>query len=220
MQNIPSSTSYVPPTKNDWEILFQLMFDEYLNPPPSVDLQVPIVIASELVVSTGTPSSTIINQDAPSRSMETCGLADTPMVEKSKLDKDPQGKAIDLTRYHGMIGTLLYLASIRPDLVFDVCMCARYQAKPTEKHLHAVKRIFRYIRGTINMGLWYPKDSCIALKYFADANHAGCQDTRKCTSGSMQVLGEILVSWSSKKQKSTAISSTEAKYIALSRCCA
>ncbi|GKC33143.1 hypothetical protein Tco_1040437 [Tanacetum coccineum] len=99
-------------------------------------------------------------------------------------------------------------------------MCARYQAKPTEKNLHAVKRIFWYLRGSINIGMWYPKDSCIALTSFADADHAGCQDTRKSMFGSMQMLGEILVSWSSKKQKSTAISSTKAEYIALSRCCA
>ncbi|GKB98626.1 hypothetical protein Tco_0984763 [Tanacetum coccineum] len=74
--------------------------------------------------------------------METCDPLDTPMVEKSKLDEDLQGKAVDPTRYRGMIGTLMYLTSNRPDLVFAVCMCARYQAKPTEKHLHAVKRIF------------------------------------------------------------------------------
>ncbi|GJU93693.1 retrovirus-related pol polyprotein from transposon TNT 1-94 [Tanacetum coccineum] len=125
--------------------------------------------------------------------METCDPVDTPMVEKSKLDEDPQGKAVDPTRYRGMIGTLMYLTSSRPDLVFVVCMCARYQAKPTEKHLHAVKRIFRYLRGTINMGLWYSKDSCIALTAFADADHAGCQDTRKSTSGSMQLLGDRLI---------------------------
>ncbi|GJY03632.1 retrovirus-related pol polyprotein from transposon TNT 1-94 [Tanacetum coccineum] len=95
--------------------------------------------------------------------METCDPADTPMVEKSKLDEDPQGKAVDPTCYHGMIGTLVYLTSNRPDLVFAVCMCARYQAKPIEKHLHA--------------------DSCIALTSFADADHAGCQDTRIITSG-------------------------------------
>ncbi|GKG53348.1 hypothetical protein Tco_0552616, partial [Tanacetum coccineum] len=95
-------------------------------------------------------------------------------VEKSKLDEDLQWKAVDPTRYCGMIGTLMYLASSRTDLVFTVCMCARYQAKPTEKHLHAVKRIFRYLRGTINIGLWYSKDSCIALTAFADADHDGC----------------------------------------------
>ncbi|GJR98753.1 retrovirus-related pol polyprotein from transposon TNT 1-94 [Tanacetum coccineum] len=152
--------------------------------------------------------------------METCDPVDTPMVEKSKLDEDLQGKAVDPTRYGGMIGTLMYLTSSRPDLVFDVCMCARYQAKPTEKHLHAVKRIFRYLRETINMGLWYSKDSCISLTAFADAYHAGCQDTRKSTSESMQLLGERLVSWSLKNQKSTAISSTKVEYIALSGCCA
>ncbi|GKF18403.1 retrovirus-related pol polyprotein from transposon TNT 1-94, partial [Tanacetum coccineum] len=152
--------------------------------------------------------------------METCEPADTPMVEKSKLNEDPQGKAFDPTRYRGMIGTLMYLTASRPDLVFVVCIYAQYQAKPTKKHLHAVKRIFRYPRGTHNMGLWYPKDSCIALTSFTDVDHAGCQDTRKSTSRSMQILGDRLVSCSSKKQKSTAISCTEAEYIALSGCCA
>ncbi|GJY53808.1 hypothetical protein Tco_0445472 [Tanacetum coccineum] len=120
--------------------------------------------------------------------METCDPVDTLMVEKSKLDEDPQGKAIDPTRYHGMIVTLMYLTSSRTDLVFVVCMCAWYQAKPTENHLHAVKRIFRCLRGTINMGLWYSKDSCIALTTFKDSDHAGCQNTRKSTSRSMQLL--------------------------------
>ncbi|GJR35069.1 retrovirus-related pol polyprotein from transposon TNT 1-94 [Tanacetum coccineum] len=403
--NIPSSTPYVPPTKNDWEILFPPLFDEYLNPPPYVDPQVPAIIAPEPADSTGTPSSTIIDQDAPSIStsqttpktpspvipigveeadhdievahmdnnhvhsksinhlntstngpkitrltiykdaltksywieaiqeelnefeseirrvgrciekkahlvvrgyrqeegidfeesfspiarleaicifiafdahmnmvnyqidvktaflngilleevyvsqpdgfvdlenpnhvyklkkalyglkqaprawglqifqshrgiflnqskyalesikkygMETCEPADTPMVEKSKLDEDPQGKAVDPTRYHEMIGTLMYRTTSRPDLIFVVCICARYQAKPTEKHLYAVKRIFRYLRGTINMGLWYLKDSCIALTAFVDADHAGCRDIIKSTSRSMQLLGDRL----------------------------
>ncbi|GKF38291.1 uncharacterized mitochondrial protein-like protein, partial [Tanacetum coccineum] len=85
--------------------------------------------------------------------METCESADTPMVEKSKLNEDPQGKVVDPTRYRGMIGTLMYLTASRPDLVLVVCMCARYQANPTEKNLHAVKQIFRYLQGTINMGM-------------------------------------------------------------------
>nr|GEX92413.1 reverse transcriptase domain-containing protein [Tanacetum cinerariifolium] len=91
-------------------------------------------------------------------------LVDTPMLEKSKLDEDPQGKAIDPTRYRRMISSLMYLASSKLDLVFVVCMCAQYLEKPTKKHLHEVKQIFQYLRGTINMGLWYSKDSCIALK--------------------------------------------------------
>ncbi|GJZ64449.1 hypothetical protein Tco_0620870 [Tanacetum coccineum] len=141
---------------------------------------------------------------------------DTPMVDKSKLDKDLQGKQVDPTHYRGMIGSLIYLTSSRPDLVFVVCMCSRYQAKPTEKHLHADKRIFRYLKGTIDMGLWYSKDSCNTLTAYADADHTGCQDTRQSTSGSAQFLGDKLVSWPSKNQKSTAISSTDAEYIALS----
>ncbi|GJW37173.1 retrovirus-related pol polyprotein from transposon TNT 1-94 [Tanacetum coccineum] len=149
-----------------------------------------------------------------------CNPLDTPMVEKSKLDKDTQGKAVDPTHYRGMVDTLIYLAASIPDLTFAVCMCARYQAKPTKKHLHAVKRIFKYLKGIVNRGLWYPKDSSIALTAYADADHAGFQDTRRSTSGSMQLLRDKLVSWSSKRHKSAAISSTEAEYIALSGCCA
>ncbi|GKC23781.1 hypothetical protein Tco_1025931, partial [Tanacetum coccineum] len=149
---------------------------------------------------------------------DSCNPMDTPMVEKSKLDKDKEGRAVDPSHYHGMIGTLLYLTSSRPDLQFAICMCAQYQARPTEKHLHAVKRIFRYLRGTVNRGLWYPKDYLIILTVFADADHAGCQDTRRSTSGSMQFLGDKLVSWSSKRKKNTAISSTEDEYIAMSGC--
>nr|GEY72793.1 uncharacterized mitochondrial protein AtMg00810-like [Tanacetum cinerariifolium] len=151
---------------------------------------------------------------------ESCDLVDTPMVEKSKLDEDKEGKAVDPSHYRGMIGTLLYLITSRPGLQFAICMCARYQAQPTKKHVHAVKRIFRYFRGTVHQGLWYPKDSSVALTAFADANHAGCQDTRRSTSESVQFLGERLISWSSKRKKSAAIFSTKAEYIALSGCCA
>ncbi|GJZ25864.1 retrovirus-related pol polyprotein from transposon TNT 1-94 [Tanacetum coccineum] len=130
----------------------------------------------------------------------------------SKLDEDLQGKPVDATLYHGMIGSLVYLTSSRPDLIYVVCLCARHQAKPTKKHLNAVKRIFRYLKGTINIGM--------SLTVYADADRAGCQDTKRSTSGSAQFLGDKLVSWLSKKQKCTAISSTNAEYIALSGCCA
>nr|GEV86760.1 retrovirus-related Pol polyprotein from transposon TNT 1-94 [Tanacetum cinerariifolium] len=153
-------------------------------------------------------------------SFESCDPVDTPMVEKSKLDEDKEGKAVDPSHYRGKIGTLLYLTASRPDLQFAICMCARYQARPTEKHVHKVKRIFRYLRGTVHRGLWHPKDSSVALTVFADADHVGCQDTRRSTSGSAQFLEERLISWSSKRQKSAAISSTEAEYISLSGCCA
>ncbi|GJW65121.1 retrovirus-related pol polyprotein from transposon TNT 1-94 [Tanacetum coccineum] len=111
-------------------------------------------------------------------------LVNTLMVDKRKLDKDLQGNPVDLTHYRGMIGSLMYLTSSRPALVFAVCMCARYQAKPTKKHLHSVNQIFRYLKGTIDMGLWYSKDSCITLTAYADADHVGFQDTRQSTSAS------------------------------------
>nr|GEY00605.1 hypothetical protein [Tanacetum cinerariifolium] len=309
----PPSTPYVPPSRTDWDILFQPMFDELLNPPPSVDLPVPEVIAIifEVVApgpaaSTSLPSSTTIDKDAPSPSnsqtspetqslvisnnvseenhdleelvprqdkvmvitlkwiykvkldelggilknkarLVACGYrqedgiyrqedgidfkesfaltaflndilreevyvsqpdefvdkdnlnhvykltkalyglkqapracdpVDTPMVDKSKLDEDPQGKDIDPTHYRGMVDTLMYLTASRPDLTFVACMS------------------------------------------YADADHAGCQDTRRSTSGNMQLLGDKLASWSSKRQKSAAISNTEAEYIALSGYCA
>ncbi|GKB54801.1 putative ribonuclease H-like domain-containing protein [Tanacetum coccineum] len=124
---------------------------------------------------------------------DSCDPVDTPMVENPNWIRIKKGK----------------------QLIYHIIM-----AWPIEKHLHAVKRIFRYLRGTVNRGLWYPKDSSIALTAFADADHVGGQDTHCSTSGSMQFLGDRLVSWSSKRQKSVAISSTEAEYIALSGCCA
>nr|GEZ82682.1 retrovirus-related Pol polyprotein from transposon TNT 1-94 [Tanacetum cinerariifolium] len=95
-----------------------------------------------------------------------------------------------------------------------------YQAKPTEKHLKEVKRIFRYLWGTVNMGLYYTKDSGFELTRFSDVDYAGCKDTFKSTSGGAQFLGEKLVSWSPKKQDCTALSTTEAEYVSLSACCA
>nr|GFA76437.1 hypothetical protein [Tanacetum cinerariifolium] len=99
-------------------------------------------------------SSFLISQDFFKGSVDpTLFILDTPMVEKSKLDEDKEGKVVDPSHYRGMIGTFLYLTASRPDLQFAIYMCARYQARPIEKHLHAVKRIFRYLRGTVNRGL-------------------------------------------------------------------
>ncbi|GKE43709.1 hypothetical protein Tco_1470993, partial [Tanacetum coccineum] len=112
--------------------------------------------------------------------------------------------------------SLMYLTSSRPDIVQAVCYYARYQARPTEKHLKEVKMIFQYLRGTINMRLWYPKDSGFELTAFLDADHVGCIDTRKSTSGGIQFLCDKLVSWMLKKQDCTAMSSAEAEYVALS----
>nr|GEV61431.1 retrotransposon protein, putative, unclassified, expressed [Tanacetum cinerariifolium] len=143
----------------------------------------------------------------------------TPMATKPKLDADLSGNTVDQTDYPSKIGSLMYLTSSRPDIVQAVCFCARYQSRPTEKHLKEVKRIFRYLRGTVNMGLWYPKDSSFELTTFSDADHVGCIDSRKSTSGGIQFLGEKLVSWMSKKQNCTVMSSAEAEYVALFASC-
>ncbi|GJV24408.1 retrovirus-related pol polyprotein from transposon TNT 1-94 [Tanacetum coccineum] len=144
----------------------------------------------------------------------------TPMATKPKLDADLSGEPVDQTDYRSNIGSLLYLPSSRPDIVQAVCYCVRYQARPTEKHLKEVKRIFRYLRGTINMILCYSKGSGFELTAFSNADHAGCIDTRKSTSGGIKFLGDKLVNWMSKKQDCTTMSSAEAEYVALSASCA
>ncbi|GJT02754.1 hypothetical protein Tco_0823923 [Tanacetum coccineum] len=100
--------------------------------------------------------------------IDSCDPVDTPMVDRLKLDENPLGIPVDQTRFRSMVGSLMFLTASRPDLVFAVCMCARYQALPTKKHLEALKRVFRYLKGTINWGLWYPKDTDIALTAYAD----------------------------------------------------
>ncbi|GKD80311.1 hypothetical protein Tco_1342932 [Tanacetum coccineum] len=152
--------------------------------------------------------------------METCDPIGTPMEIKNKLDLDQNLTLVDATKYHSMIGALMYLTSSRPDIVCATCLCARYQAKPTEKHLKEVKRIFRYLRRTVNMGLWYTKDSGFELTGFTDTDYAVCEDTFKSTFGGTKFLGEKLVSWSLKKQDCTAFSIAEAEYVSLSACCA
>ncbi|GJT65754.1 reverse transcriptase domain-containing protein [Tanacetum coccineum] len=379
--NPPPSTPFVPPSRSDWDLLFQPMFDESLNPPPYVDLQAPEVIAPipeavapEHAVSTGSPSSTTVDQDAPSLSnSHTTQETQTPIIshdveednhdiEVAHMGNDPYFGILipEVTSSTDVIHTIMppdhqvsahnskwtkdhpleniiddlgrpvstrlqiheqalfcyydaFLTSVEPknykDALTQACWIEAMQeelheferlevwelvpppdkafvygldqldrfvdpdkpnhvyklkkalnglkqalhacprgifinqskyalesltkygfescdpvdtpmARPTEKHLNAVKRIFQYLKGTVHRGLWYPKDSSIALTTFADADHAGCQDTRRSTSGSIQLLGDRLVSWSSKRQKSATISSTEAEYIALSGCCA
>nr|GEY75359.1 hypothetical protein [Tanacetum cinerariifolium] len=144
--------------------------------------------------------------------MEFCDPVGTPMEIKDKLDLDHNGTPVDATKYHSMISALMYLTSSRPDIVHATCLCARYQAMTTEKHLKEVKRIFCYLRGTINTGLWYTKDSGFELTRFSDVDYARCKDTFKSTSGGAQFLGEKLVSWSSKKQDYIAISCNPVQY--------
>nr|GEY78099.1 hypothetical protein [Tanacetum cinerariifolium] len=131
-----------------------------------------------------------------------CDSIGTLMATKH-LDADLSGTTIDQTKYRSKVRALMYLTASRPDIMHATCYCARYQAQPTEKHLTAVKRIFQYLKDTIHMGLWYPKDTSFELTAFLDSDHAGCLDSRKSTSGGIQFLGgDKLVSWSSKKQDS------------------
>ena len=153
-------------------------------------------------------------------SMDTATTYDTPMHIKTKLEKEEDKPNVDNKLYRGMIGSLLYLTASRPDIMFSVCLCARFQSSPKESHLIAVKRILRYLRGSPNLGLWYPRNTSFDLIGFSDADYAGSKIDRKSTSGTCQFLGPCLVSWSSRKQNSVAISTTEAEYVAAGSCCA
>jgi hypothetical protein len=119
-----------------------------------------------------------------------------------------------------MIGSLLYLCASRPDILLSVCMCARFQATPKDCHLRVVKRIMRYLVITPNIGLWYLKGSHFELLRYLDADYAGCKVDRKSTSGTCQFLGRSLVSWSSKKQNSVALSTIKEEYVTTGSCCA
>nr|GEY72745.1 retrovirus-related Pol polyprotein from transposon TNT 1-94 [Tanacetum cinerariifolium] len=151
--------------------------------------------------------------------MTSCDGIGTPMATKH-LDTDLSGTLVDQMKYRSKVGAIMYLTTSRLDIMHATCYCARYQAQPTEKHLTAVKRIFRYLKDTIHMGLWYPKDTGFELTTFSDSDHGGCLDSRKSTSGGIQFLcGDKLVSWSSKKQDCTLMSFAEAEYVSLSACC-
>nr|GEW66525.1 hypothetical protein [Tanacetum cinerariifolium] len=130
--------------------------------------------------------------------------------QKNKIDLDQNETPVDAMKYRSMIGALMYLTSSRPDIVQATCLCVRYQAQPTEKHLKEVKRILLYLWRTVNIGLWYTKDSGLELTRFLDAYHTGCQDTIKRNPGETQFLGEKLVSWPSKKLDYMALSTAEA----------
>jgi hypothetical protein len=123
----------------------------------------------------------------------------TPMSMTIVLDADEDREPVDQKEYRSMIGSPLYLTATRPDIRFSVCLCARFQASPRTSHLQAVKRIFRYLRYTPELGLWYSASSYLSLLGFSDANFAECQVDRKSTSGTCQFLGSSLVSWSSLK---------------------
>nr|GEX28456.1 hypothetical protein [Tanacetum cinerariifolium] len=145
--------------------------------------------------------------------------SNTPMDKENPWGKDSTGKDVDLHLYRSMIGSLMYLTASRPDIMFAICACARHQVTPKECHLHAVKRIFRYLKGHLKLGLWYPKDSPFDLVAYSDSDYGGATQDRKSTTGGCQFLGRRLISWQCKKQTIVATSTTEVEYVAATSCC-
>nr|GEU90745.1 putative ribonuclease H-like domain-containing protein [Tanacetum cinerariifolium] len=144
--------------------------------------------------------------------------ASTPIDTEKPLLKDPDGEDVEVHTYRSMIGSLMYLTSSRPDIMFAVCACAPFQVTPKASHLHAVKRIFRHLKGKLHLVLWYPKDSPFNLVAYSDSDYIGASLDRKSTTGGYQFLGCRLISWQCKKQTVVAISSTEAEYVAAASC--
>nr|GEY12306.1 putative ribonuclease H-like domain-containing protein [Tanacetum cinerariifolium] len=147
-------------------------------------------------------------------------LASTPIDAEKPLLKDSDGEDVDKNTYRSIIGSLMYLTSSRPYIMFAVCACARFQVTPKISHLNAVKRIFKYLKGKPCLGLWYPKDSPFNLVAYSDSDYAGASLDRKSTTGGCQFLGCRLISWQCKKQTIVATSSTEAEYVAAASGCA
>ena len=141
------------------------------------------------------------------------------MVTGCRLRKDDTSLEVDQKLYRSMIGSLLYATASRPDVLHAVGLVGRYQAAPRENHLLAVKRIFRYLKGTTDFILWYPKGNNLTLIAYTDADWAGDIDDRKITSGGSFFLGECLLAWLSRKQYSVSLSTAEAEYIAAGACC-
>nr|GEX12694.1 putative ribonuclease H-like domain-containing protein [Tanacetum cinerariifolium] len=140
--------------------------------------------------------------------------ASTPVDTEKPLLKVPDGEDVDVHMYRSMIGSLMYLTSSRPDIMFTVCSCVRFKVTPKASHLHAVKRIFRYLKGKPHLGLWYPKDSSFDLVAYSDSDYAGASLNRKSTTRGCHFLGCRLISWQCKKQTVIDTSSTEAEYVA------
>ncbi|GJQ94742.1 putative ribonuclease H-like domain-containing protein [Tanacetum coccineum] len=149
----------------------------------------------------------------------TIKAASTPIQTNKALNKDEEAEDVDVYLYRSMIGSLMYLTASRPDIMFVVCACARFQVTPKTSHLHAVKRIFRYLKGQSKLGLWYPRDSPFDLEAFSDSDYAGASLDRKSTTGGCQFLGKRLISWQCKKQTIVANSTTKAEYVAAANYC-
>nr|GFB12428.1 uncharacterized mitochondrial protein AtMg00810-like [Tanacetum cinerariifolium] len=146
--------------------------------------------------------------------------ASTPIDTEKPLLKDPDGEDVDIHIYRSMISLLMYLISSRPYIMFTVCACARFQVTPKASHLHAIKRIFMYLKGKPYLGLWYLKNSPFNLVAYSDNDYAGASLDKKSTTGGCQFQGCRLISWQCKKQTVIATSSTDAEYVAAASYCA
>nr|KYP63380.1 Copia protein [Cajanus cajan] len=142
----------------------------------------------------------------------------TPMHPSTTLGLDEESLVINRTMYRGMVGSLLYLTGSRPDIMFSVCVCARFQVRPKEVHLQVVKRILRCLKGTANLGINFYRSQNFSLLGYCDADYAGDEWERKNTSGGCHFLGRCLVSWTSKRQNTIALSTCEAEYVATGQC--
>ncbi|GJR81625.1 putative ribonuclease H-like domain-containing protein [Tanacetum coccineum] len=145
--------------------------------------------------------------------------ASTPIETQKPLVKDEEASDVDVHLYRSMIGSLMYVTASRPDIMFAVCACSRFQVTPKTSHLSAVKRIFRYLKGKPSLGLWYPRESSFDLESYSDSDYAGANLDRKSTTGGCQFLGRRLITWQCKKQTIVATSTTEAEYVAAASCC-
>nr|KYP72326.1 Retrovirus-related Pol polyprotein from transposon TNT 1-94 [Cajanus cajan] len=151
--------------------------------------------------------------------MKSCKEVATLISTSCNIDLDEKGTTIDASKYRDMIGSLLYLTTSRPNIIFILCMCARFQENPKDSHMISIKRILKYLRGTINVGLWFSKGVSLSLVGYSDLDYAGCRLDRKSTSGTCHLLGSALVSWHSKKQACIALSTHEVEDIAAGSCC-
>jgi hypothetical protein len=150
--------------------------------------------------------------------MADCNPVHVPIEPRLKLSQVSPNPPVDITMYRSIVGSLRYLVHTRPDISFAVGFVSRFMETPTTEHLSVVKQILRYIAGTLNFGCTYNacKDDAEPLIGFSDADHAGDVDDRKSTTGSLFFYGRCPISWQSQKQKSTALSSCQAEYMAAS----
>jgi hypothetical protein len=139
----------------------------------------------------------------------------TLMSMAATLDPDENGEAVDQREYRSMIGFLLYLTTILPDIQFTVCLCARFQASPRSSHRTAIQQIFKYLKPTPEFGIWYFVSSSLDLVGFFYADFVGCGIDRKSTSGTCHFLGSSLICWSAHKQSSITQSTIKVEYVAV-----